>query len=75
MPKIALTTAQQRERNVSDALKCGMIRRGWNNQHLAELLKMNPGNLSRIINHPMSVRFETLCLIATKLGIAELPTK
>ena len=75
MPKIKLSTAEQRERNVSDALKCGMIRKGWSNNHLAELLGMNPGNLSRVINHPMNAKFETLCIIATKLGIAELPTK
>jgi transcriptional regulator with XRE-family HTH domain len=47
---------------------------GWSNQHFAELLGMNPGNLSKIINHPMSVKYETLCLIASKLGLKELPT-
>jgi plasmid maintenance system antidote protein VapI len=75
MPRIKPSTAQQRERNVSDALKCGMIRMGWSNQHLAELLGMHPGNLSKIINHPMSVKYETLCIIADKLKISELPTK
>lgn len=75
MPRIKPSTAQQRERNVSDTLKCGMIRMGWSNQHLAELLGINPGNLSKIINHPMSVKYETLCIIADKLKISELPTK
>jgi hypothetical protein len=75
VPKLKLCTADQREKNVSDALKCGMIRKGWNNQHFAKLLRMDAGNLSKIINHPMSVKFETVCIIAEKLGIYELPTK
>lgn len=72
MPKIRLTTTEQREKNVRDALKCGMIEKGWSNQHLAELLGMCPGNLSKIINHPLSVRLETILAIASKLGIKEL---
>lgn len=75
MPKIKLCTADQREKNVSDALKCGMIRMGWTNLHLAKILGMDAGNLSRIIKHPMSCKFETLCIIANKLNITELPTK
>jgi transcriptional regulator with XRE-family HTH domain len=74
MPKLKLSPSAQREKNISDTLRCGMIRKGWSNQHLAELLGMNPGNLSKIINHPTSVKFETLCLIASKLGLKELPT-
>lgn len=73
MPKIRISTTQQREKNIRDALKCGMIAKGWSNQHLAGLLNMCPGNLSKIINHPMSVKLETVCMIAEKLGIKELP--
>ncbi len=72
MPKIKLTTSQQREKNIRDALKGGMIEKGWSNQHLAELLNMCPGNLSKVINHPLSVRLETILAIAAKLGIKEL---
>ena len=74
MPKLKLSPSTQREKNISDTLRYGMIRMGWSNQHFAELLGMNPGNLSKIINHPMSVKYETLCLIASKLGLKELPT-
>ena len=74
MPKLKLSPSAQREKNISDILRCGMIRMGLSNQHLAVLLGMNPGNLSKIINHPMSVKYETLCLIASKLGLKELPT-
>jgi hypothetical protein len=74
MPKLKLSPSAQREKNIRDALICGRVAKGWSNQHLAELLGMNPGNLSKIINHPMSVKYETLCLIASKLGLKELPT-
>ena len=75
MPKIKQCASIQREINVSAALKHALIDKGWSNAHLAELLGMNPGNLSRIINHPMTVKFETLCIIADKLGLKELPIK
>ena len=74
MPKLKLSPSDQREKNISDVLRFGMIRMGWSNQHLADLLGMNPGNLSKIINHPMSVKYETLCIVASKLGLKELPT-
>ena len=74
MPKLKLSPSDQREKNISDVLRCGMIRMGWSNQQLADLLGMNPGNLSKIINHPMSVKYETLCIVASKLKIKELPT-
>ena len=74
MPKLKLSPSAQREKNISDTLRCAMIRKGWSNQHFAELLGMDPGHLSKIINHPMSVRFETICIIASKLGLKELPT-
>ena len=73
MPKLKLSPSMQREKNIRDALKCGMVAKGWSNQHLAELLNMCPGNLSKVINHPMSVKLETVCIIADKLGIKSLP--
>ena len=73
MPKLKLSPSMQREKNIRDAFKCSMVAKGWSNQHLAELLNMCPGNLSKIINHPMSVKLETICTIADKLGIKSLP--
>ncbi len=75
MPRLRLTPSQQREKNIRDTLKCGMIAKGWSNKHLAQLLGFDPGNLSKIINHPMSVRLETVCLIADKLGVDALPIR
>jgi plasmid maintenance system antidote protein VapI len=75
MPKLKLSPSAQREKNISDVLKKGMIEKGWSNQHLAILLNMCPGNLSKVINHPMTVKLETICLIADKLGVSELPTR
>lgn len=75
MPRLKLTPSMQREFNVSAALKKGLIDKGWTNQHLAKLLNMDAGNVSKIINHPMSVRFDTICMVANKLGITSLDIK
>lgn len=75
MPRVRLCPSMQRELNVSAALKKGIVDKGWTVSHLAELLRMDKGNLSRIINHPMSVKFETICKIADKLGIRQLDIK
>ena len=75
MPKVTLCPSMQRERNISGTLKKGLIDKGWTVQHLAELLGMEPSNLSRTINHPMSVKFDTICIIAIKLGITSLEIK
>lgn len=75
MPKTILTPSMQRARNVSAVLKKALIDKGWTVSHLAKLLGMKQGNLSNIINHPMSVKFDTICRVATKLGITELNIK
>lgn len=75
MPKRILSPSMQREKDVSATLKKALIDKGWTNQHLARLLCMDAGNLSRIINHPMSVRLDTIFLIAKKLGVTSLIIK
>lgn len=75
MPKMTLSPSMQREREVSATLKKALIDKGWTNQHLAQLLCMNAGNLSRIMNHPMSVRLDTIFIIAKKLGVTSLNIK
>lgn len=75
MPKMKLCPSMQREKNISATLKKALIDKGWTTSHLAELLGMNSGNLSRLINHPMSVKFDTICRVATKLGVTELNIK
>lgn len=75
MPKTILTPSMQRERNISAALKKALIDKQWTVSHLAELLGMKQGNLSKVLNHPMSVKFDTICRVATKLGVTELEIK
>lgn len=75
MPKIKQTPLLARESNVSDVLKVGLMRKRWTVGHLAELLDMDAGNLSRIINHPLTVSLGTIMTIAHKLGIKEIPVK
>ena len=75
MPKTVLTPSMQRERNITAAFKKALVEKNWSMSHLAKLLGMNQGNLSRVINHPMSVRFDTICIVANKLGINCLEIK
>lgn len=75
MPKTILTPSMQRERNISAALKKALIDKQWTVSHLAELLGMKQGNLSKVLNHPMSVKFDTICRVATKLGVTQLEIK
>lgn len=75
MPRLTLSGTAKLENAVRGVLKKGMIDKGWSNQHLAKLLNMYPGNLSKAINHPLTVKFETICKIAEKLGIKDLPIK
>lgn len=72
MPKTTLCPSMQREKNISDLLKKGLVDKGWSVKHLAKLLGTDAGNLSRVINHPMSVKLDTICKVAGKLGITEL---
>ena len=75
MPRLTLSTTAQIEKNIRNALKNGMLEKDWSNEHLAKLLGMYPSNLSKIINRPMSVQLGTICRIAEKLGIKDLPIK
>ena len=75
MPKTILTPSMQRERNISAALKKALIDKQWTATHLAELLGMERSSLSRVLNHPMSVKFDTICRVAIKLGVTELEIK
>lgn len=75
MPKTILTPSMQREQNISATFKKALIDKDWTVKHFARLLGMDAGNVSKIINHPMSVKFDTICRVAGKLGITELNIK
>lgn len=74
MAAVRKPASVQREERIVKTLKKGLIDKGWSVQHLAGLCGMEPGNMSRTINHPMSVRLETILTIAAKLGIEAIPT-
>lgn len=74
MPTVRKPTHVQREERIIVTLKKGMLDKGWSVQHLADLCGMKESNMSRTINHPMSVKLETILLIASKLGIDSIPT-
>lgn len=74
MPAVRKPTHVQREERIVIALKTGLLNKGWSVQHFADLCGMKAGNMSRTINHPMSVKLETILVIASKLGIDSIPT-
>lgn len=69
MPRLKPTPEQE----LITEFKVALARNGWTQKHLAKLCAIDPGNLSRAINRPSRAKFETLCVIAQKLGLSELP--
>lgn len=58
--------------SIRKRLKYGLVDKGWNQQHLAELLGMSPAQVSRIFKAPDKCKVSTLLLICRKLGIKEI---
>lgn len=54
-------------------MKIALVEKGWTQDHLAEICASTPSQISRVINNPDKCHFSTLCLVAKKLGIKELP--
>lgn len=73
MPAIKKPVWVRQEEEISKILKKACIDKGWSNKHLAKLCKLDPGWLSKVMNHPMSVKLETVLMIAEKVGINSLP--
>ncbi len=74
LPKVnKIGVYSQTEEKIVKLFKHALINKGWTMKHLAALCKMDPPQLSRNINHPLSVRFETILMIAKKLGIENIP--
>lgn len=69
MPKLRKNAEQQREFNVTLLFKQARDAKGWNNKHLAMLLEMSEGQLSKIINHPLQCEIKTLLKVADKLNV------
>ncbi len=63
----------QTEEKIVKLFKHALIDKGWTVKHLAALCKIDAGNMSRIINHPMKVQLDTILMIAQKLGIENIP--
>ena len=73
MPRIKKPECMLREERIVKALKTGLINKGWTVKHLSELMNTDVSGLSRTINHPMSVKLETVLKVADKLGLDSLP--
>lgn len=83
MPKLKPTPSQQREDNIVLVLRNALNAKKWKQRHLLELLlatepslrNLTESRLSLILNHPMDVKFETVLIVASKLGVESLPTR
>lgn len=83
MPKLKPTPSQQREDNIVLVLRNALNTKKWKQRHLLELLlatepslrNLTESRLSLILNHPMDVKFETVLIVAAKLGVESLPTR
>lgn len=73
MPAVRESPAVRREKLITKTFKKALVEKEWTVTHLAKLCEMDTPQLSRSINHPMSVKFETILMIAVKLGIDSIP--
>ena len=73
MPAVKKPTWIRQEEEISKILKKALIDKGWTVAHLAELIKKDVSSVSRILNHPLKVRLETVLNIAEKLSISSIP--
>lgn len=69
MPALRKNKDQIREIEIKKLFTAALLDKGWSQKHLAKLLGMDSGNLSRTINHPLKREFHTLLRIADKLGV------
>ncbi len=73
MPAVRKPTIVQQEEIIVKTFKKALVDKGWQAQHLAKLCHMKPPQMSRVLNHPMNVQFDTILMIASKLGINSIP--
>lgn len=73
MPAIRKSAREQQEEQITKTLKKALIDKGWTMYHFAELCDMDRTIMCKVINHPMSVRFETMAKIFKKLGMNSIP--
>ena len=73
MPRVRSLGTNRKGENITKLFKKSLIEKEWTTKHLAELCGKDTSEVSRIINHPLRVRFETILLLADKLGIESLP--
>ncbi len=73
MPAVKKPVWVRQEEEITKVFKKALIDKGWTVAHLAQIIKKESGNVSRIINNPSKVRLETILLIANKLDVDSLP--
>lgn len=73
MPKVKTLGINRKEEKIKKLFNHALVDKGWTQQHLGELVKMDSAKISRIINHPMKRNFGDVFAVAEKLGV-DIPT-
>lgn len=74
MPKVKKLGIDYTSAEITKLFKKALIEKEWTVSHLAELCQKDVGTISKLINNPMKVKFETILNVANKLGIDSIPT-
>lgn len=69
MPALKKSKRQQAAVDIKCLLKMGLLRKGWTQKHLAELMNKEPAMISKAFNEPFKREFGFLYDIAEKLDV------
>lgn len=69
MPALKKTKRQQAAIDIKCLFKMGLLRKGWTQKHLAELMHKEPAMISKAFNEPFKRDFGFLYDIADKLDV------
>ena len=69
MPALKKTKRQQTAADIKYLFKVGLLKKGWTQEHLAELMHKSPAMISMAFNDPFKRDFGFLYDIADKLGV------
>lgn len=69
MPALRKRPEEMRAKAITNAFRAALNNKDWEQTDLARLTGKAQSEVSRIINHPLSVKFDTILLFADKLGV------
>lgn len=69
MPKLKNTA----EQDLTEQFQIALLKKGWSQKHLGVICGKSQPQISRIFANPSKHNYSTICEVASKLGIRELP--